>query len=706
MYKNLEKEKYDVIKSIKRYSEQLNDKIAESNSLAIFQMLPVISEFILQLPSYNLPAITEDCEKFLKSYSNFIAKCSNMSVLEQNWPSFASAHQLFIETLNILMNLQARKLRVCPCCGYTAFYAPLSNFYSDAIEKYKPTIQYTSETLNKEEYICSNCYSSDRDRLIISFMKRIGLPYMKKGIKLLQIAPASPIEKWIKENCPAVTYESTDLFMDNVTFKSDIQDMSSIPDNTYDFFICSHVLEHVQDDCQAMRELRRILKPDGMGIFLVPISLEMDGIDEAWGLSEEENWKRFGQNDHCRRYGKEGLIERLHQQGFFVHQLGKEFFGEEVFLESAFTDTSTLYILSKTEQDTEQLLNSSEGKIQLEDEPLVSVIMACYNHADFVGPAIESVLNQTYKNIEFLVADDASTDNSVEVIKRYSKFFTKEFFFSENAGGRGSFLRTQATGKYIALMNSDDLWEPDKLKKQVAFLEHNPQYAASFTWATYINSDSYKMNDEIFIRKNRNRYEWLHFFFENGNCLCHPSILIKSELYKQPLFTQAYRQLPDFSAWVKLLQQEEIYIVQENLVHMRRYNKAGTANVSTVTIETQCRHLNEIHHLWYTTIRDMEPSLFKKVFGNMFVNKDAESYEEICCEKYFLAKGRQQPIFDSIAMLLFCDYFSIPAIADCFMEKYHYYRKDFFELSGNAGIPKYELEARMLRHEVDSLKNV
>ncbi len=77
--------------------------------------------------------------------------------------------------------------------------------------------------------------------------------------------------------------------MDNVTFKSDIQNMSIVNDNTYDIVICSHVLEHVKDDQKAMSELERIINDTGKVVFLVPIDLKRTEIDEEWGLSESEN---------------------------------------------------------------------------------------------------------------------------------------------------------------------------------------------------------------------------------------------------------------------------------------------------------------------------------------------------------------------------------------------------------------------------------
>ena len=164
------------------------------------------------------------------------------------------------------------------------------------------------------------------------------------------------LDYWIRSNCVTITYHTTDLYSKSVTFTSDIQNMVMVENEKYDYIICSHVLEHVEDDKKAMREIYRVLKNDGICMILVPIFLDLDKIDEEWGLSEAENWKRFGQGDHCRRYEKDGFIERLKETGFAVHCLGKSYFGEYVFRENALVDTSTLYVLTKSDCEIGELV--------------------------------------------------------------------------------------------------------------------------------------------------------------------------------------------------------------------------------------------------------------------------------------------------------------------------------------------------------------
>ncbi|MDP9159525.1 MAG: methyltransferase domain-containing protein [Acidobacteriota bacterium] len=101
----------------------------------------------------------------------------------------------------------------------------------------------------------------------------------------------------------------------NVDVKMDISQIG-YPDNTFDIIYCSHVLEHVPDDRKAMAELRRVLKPDGWAIILVPITGECTDEDPRC-VHPEERLRRFGQEDHVRCYGLD-YIDRLRSAGFSV----------------------------------------------------------------------------------------------------------------------------------------------------------------------------------------------------------------------------------------------------------------------------------------------------------------------------------------------------------------------------------------------------
>lgn len=574
---------------------------------------------------------------------------------------------------------------VCNCCGSKVMYLPLSNYFKQQQEKYN-TIPHTYETMNESEYTCPHCGASDRDRLIISFLEKLNLNKGYHGERLLQIAPAKTIEKWIYRNCTSLRYESTDLYMDDVTFSSDIQDMNQVQDEQYDYIICSHVLEHVKDDRKAMRELHRILKTDGFGIFLVPIALDVDEIDEEWGLSKEENWRRFGQDDHCRLYARQGLIERLKEAGFYVHELGKEYFGEEMFSECGLTDTSVLYVLTKQPGNIEQLVEEKKCKQEEIEppQPLVSVLMSAYNHEKYVGQAIESVLNQTYRNFEFLVADDASTDSTAQEILKYEDKIDEIHLFEENASVRLFFLSERAKGKYIAIINSDDVWEPDKLQLQVEFLENNPECGACYTECVCINEKEQVVKSNLFLGDNKKKESWMRYFYDNGNCLVHPSMVLKREIYYELTAGEIriFRQIPDLWMWTKLVQKHEIHIMKRQLVKFRIHENEENKNTSACTTENITRHQNEEMYLWYKVIKEMESSYFKKVFQDILIDVNADTEKEIMCEKLFVLLKNPKSFIRVSAIFYMYDICQDSDIIRILKEKYNFDYRSIYAISG------------------------
>lgn len=635
--------------------------------------------------------------KYSEFFTSFATFCSEIKSPEQYknvYDEIFSSMNLVLECLDTMENDMTCHRRVCSCCGKSTAFLPLPQIYFDEELKNK-VIPHVSETLNRDEYYCSKCGALDRDRLMLNFLKDISMPFFKKKAKLLQFAPSGNIENWITQNCPKVEYESTDLFMDDVTFKADIQNLNMIEDGTYDFWICSHVLEHVQDDRKALLEMKRILKNDGIGLFLVPVSLDMTEIDEEWGLPESENWRRFGQGDHCRRYGKEGLLKRIREAGFCVSEYNKECIDSKVFAENAFLDTSTLYILTKKKTDIPQIMKKFREKVELSQSemPLVSVCMSAYNHEPFVEEAILSVLNQTYKNIEFLVADDCSDDKTADVLKKYSDRFTYEYYAEKNYRGLAAKLVHEAKGKYICLMNSDDVWELDKLEKQLMIMERNPQYAACFCWCEYVDENLEVIENDIFKMANRSKYEWLRLLFEKEiNRFCHPSIMIKREIY-QNLLTwkiKKLRQLPDYYMWVKLLQKHEIYVLQKNEVKMRHFINGGRKNMSASTAENSCRDINENTLLWYFEMKNMEDEVFARSFADK-LKKNNLTPTMIKCEKYLLCAESRNEKYLVVAMLLFFEWYDDDDFRDCLINEYNYDIKSYYDITSLAGFPKYML---------------
>jgi SAM-dependent methyltransferase len=243
----------------------------------------------------------------------------------------------------------------CPVCeSRVAYFLPLPDFYRENLEKYGfPYPDHDAETCNQNAYLCPACKGSDRDRLIALYLKDY-LPRLKDAspLKIVEFGPSAPLSAFvcrqIKSLRREVLYRTADLLAEGADDKVDITDLRLYKDNEFDFFICSHVLEHVADDKKALLELRRILKPGGQGILLVPIILSIDQIEEDNGVMDEgERWRRFGQYDHVRLYSKSGFLERVRQTGFKVNEYNEDSFGADVFRRTGISTQSVLYVVEK-----------------------------------------------------------------------------------------------------------------------------------------------------------------------------------------------------------------------------------------------------------------------------------------------------------------------------------------------------------------------
>ena len=120
-----------------------------------------------------------------------------------------------------------------------------------------------------------------------------------------------------------------------------------------------------------------------------------------------------------------------------------------------------------------------------QDSPLISVVMPCFNSGEFIQEAIESVLNQTYRNIELIIVDDCSTDDSTSIITRFSaqdsRIVSVYKGINEGAAMSRNVALDLAQGDYIAFLDSDDVWNADKLETQLKYmLEHDCGFVYSY----------------------------------------------------------------------------------------------------------------------------------------------------------------------------------------------------------------------------------
>lgn len=220
----------------------------------------------------------------------------------------------------------------------------------------------------------------------------------------------------------------------------------------------------------------------------------------------------------------------------------------------------------------------------MENDPLVSVIMSVYNGSAFVEEAANSILVQSYRNIEFIIIDDGSTDHCPEILKRLARSDSRiRLIIQENCGIpiTANRMIEQSRGRYISLMDHDDVKLSDCIAKQVDYLNKRPHCVAVGALSRTINE-----HGKVLKRRKKISYKLQSYSVRRPNFLTfppeipsitNPSALIRSDAVK---LVGGYREnliyAHDFDLWFRLSKLGEIHQINDELILYRVHGKNTT----------------------------------------------------------------------------------------------------------------------------------
>ncbi len=317
----------------------------------------------------------------------------------------------------------------------------------------------------------------------------------------------------------------------------------------------------------------------------------------------------------------------------------------------------------------------------------VSVMFMSYNHGAYIRQAMDSVLRQTFRNYEVILSDDCSCDNTKEMLSGYQDSRITMHFFEENQGAvmNCRYIWQHCQGEYLALINSDDVWLPEHLEKSVDYMDAHPECGAVFSWAATIDEEDRIIDPccDVFRQPNRSQAEWIHHLFTKGNCLCHPSMVIRREVYDTVGFYKSgFRQLPDFNMWTRMVNHYPLHILEEVLVYHRRCIHTNQ-NTSAPLVENSIRDVNESLCTLFQYFENMPDRLFLEAFGKEFRNRKAEAPAELLCEKFFLMydeKYYMHGIARFMAFIYLHGIYDEQDVKEILKNQYGFTLKDFHEL--------------------------
>ena len=179
--------------------------------------------------------------------------------------------------------------------------------------------------------------------------------------------------------------------------------------------------------------------------------------------------------------------------------------------------------------------------------PLVSVVMSVYNGSEYIRQTIDSILAQTYRNIEFLIINNGSTDSSEEIILSYPD---KRIKYIQNKKSKGLIASLNlgislSQGEYIARIDSDNIADPERLDRQLEFLMTHPDHGMCGTFYRIIDSKGEVMEQVELPSSHIEAKTFLMF----GNCFCHSSIMIKASLIRELKYRKEYQVCEDYDLW-------------------------------------------------------------------------------------------------------------------------------------------------------------
>lgn len=277
--------------------------------------------------------------------------------------------------------------------------------------------------------------------------------------------------------------------------------------------------------------------------------------------------------------------------------------------------------------------------------PEISVIMPVYNASKYLAEAIESILNQTFTNFEFIILNDKSTDESLEIIKKYSLIDSRIVIVNQEENIGPALIRNKgfklAKGNFIALMDADDISYSNRFEKQLDVFKYKTQIGVCGSWFLKFGEN---ITNEL-IKHYENHID-LKFNFLIECYIGNPTIMLRKNIIDDNLFKTEFVPMEDYELWSRLIDKTHFYNIQEPLLKYRWHD----TNISQTTKQNKTKLHNTIR---INQLNDfnLNPNINPIHYLNAINFSEKQTSENIevilKCRRFLIQKNEELKKFDS-----------------------------------------------------------
>ncbi|MDT2827202.1 glycosyltransferase family 2 protein [Enterococcus viikkiensis] len=254
------------------------------------------------------------------------------------------------------------------------------------------------------------------------------------------------------------------------------------------------------------------------------------------------------------------------------------------------------------------------------ENEIVSIVMTVYNGEHTIKSTVQSLLDQTYANIELIIVNDGSTDNTHNILKNIARKDNRIKIFNNPRYGRSKSLNyalSKCSGKYIANIDADDLAHPKRIEIQYRFMEDHPNCGVLCSQSLIIYNNDTVVWDDIDYSANK-YYQITRKYLKRSNPISHPSIMFNTKVISSNdlYYDESLTKIVDYDLWIRLCRSEYVIdMYKENLVAKRIHKNQSFENKNRINYLKAVKRVQKRNWSGELTIKDQILVELKFIYG-------------------------------------------------------------------------------------------